>query len=144
MSNRLLSLTAVLTVTCFGVLLTAGCGVGSDGASISGTVASNGVPLPAGRVVFSSDTATCSGEIVDGKYQLLHKGYRKIPLTEYTITVFPPADDLVYNPETGEEEPVADRLDPKLFPKRYQRKGTSDLKFSPEPGHNEYEIVLEK
>ena len=97
--------------------------------------------MPVGRVVFTSETATCAGDIVDGKFELKNKGYQSVPLTEYTITVCPPA--YVYNPDTGEEEPVKN-VDPAMFPQKYQRKGTSDLKFTPVAGHNEHEIVLQK
>ena len=90
------SFAPIATVACLCLLLASGCGVGTDGAAISGTVVCNGKPVPVGRVVFSSAAATCAGEIVDGEYQIMNKGYRKVPLADFTITVCPPAN--VYNP----------------------------------------------
>ena len=132
-----------LGTVAFVCLLNLGCGGESGGATISGTVVSNGTPIPDGRVVFSSDEANCSGEISDGKYELKNKGKSNVPLGEYIVTVFPP-DMVVYNPDTGEDEKIEGDVDLKLFPAKYQRKDKSDIKFSPEAGDNNFDIILKK
>ena len=124
-------------------LFNLGCG-NSGGATVSGTVEIDGKPIPEGRVVFSSQTTTCAGEIVDGKYQLKNKGESNIPLDNYTITVFPPGNTVVFDPETGEEEAVTAKVDRNLYPDKYQQSKTSDLKFSPVAGDNDFDIILEK
>ena len=143
MNNQLTQLAFLSTVGLV-CLLSLGCGAGSDTATISGTIATNGTSIPEGRIVFSSETATCAGKIVDGKYQLMDKGKSSVPLGDYTITVLPPEDTVEYDPDTGEEEAVKSDADPALFPKKYQNKETTDLKFSPVAGENEYDINLKK
>lgn len=125
-------------------LICVGCGGSENSAQISGKVISKGQTLPSGRVVFTSDSTSCAGDVLDGKYELFNRGEPEIPLAEYTITVFPPADALVYNPDTGQEEPAPNRPDPSLFPKKYQKVGSSDIKFTPVAGDNVFEIDLGK
>ena len=134
------TLSAALALLC---LVSFGCG-DTDIATISGTVHCDGTPIPQGRVVFSSETLNCAGKILDGQYELMNRGKPNIPLGEYTITVFPPADLFEYNPATGEEERVKGKADLTLFPKKYQLKNKSGLEFSPQVGANEFNIELEK
>ena len=142
MVGQLKSLTTIGAVALI-CLLNAGCGADSGEATISGRVSSKGNPIPEGRVVFSSETATCAGEITDGEYVLKNKGKSSIPLGDYTITVFPPANAVVFNPDTGEDEAVKSKVDSSLFPAKYQKVGTSDLKFSPVAGDNDFDIMIE-
>ena len=135
-----LGFASVLILIC---LLNSGCGSDSGAATVTGIVECNGQSIPAGRVVFSSETTTCAGEISDGEYELKDKGKSEIPLGNYTITVFPPKMT-VFNPDTGEDERVKGNVDLSLFPQKYQSTGTSDLKFSPKAGDNDFDVIIRK
>lgn len=126
------------------ILFVAGCGNIGENATISGTVECDGAPLPDGVVVFTSDSTTCSGKIQDGKYQVLSQGKKSVPLQEYVVTIFPPDNEVEYNPETHSEEPVVSTVDLTLFPEKYQSGSTSGLKFSPVQGSNQFDITLNK
>lgn len=107
-------------------------------------MATDGSPLPEGQVVFSSESLTCSGQITDGQYKILYQGSQSVPLDEYVVTIFPPVIEVEYNAETDQEEPIPSSTDPALFPKKYQSKSTSGLKFTPERGNNTFDIKMDK
>ena len=137
-----LDFTSASVFFCLLSVISLGCDSGAGGATISGTVKSNGNLIPTGRVVFSNDTTSCAGEISSGSYELKSKGKSKVPLGEYTVTVFPPKMT-VFNPETGEDERIKGDVDLSLFPQKYQSTGSSDIKFSPKAGDNDFDIMME-
>lgn len=128
-------------VACVLLVFVSGCG-GVPTGSVSGSASIDGAPVPAGRIVFTSSENTCSGTIADGEYNLAHNGSPNIPVGEYIVTVFPPRNEEKFNPDTNKIEFVDLGVDPKIFPKKYQVKSTSDLKFTSKAGENRLDIEL--
>jgi len=121
--------------------MVSGCG-GVPTGSVSGSASIDGNPVPEGRVVFTSSEHTCSATIADGQYKLSFNGSPDIPVDDYVITVFPPRNEEKFNPATNKIEFVKHSVDPKIFPKKYQKKSTSDQKFTPETGENTFDIEI--
>ena len=121
-------------------LLNSGCSSDEGSATISGKVELSGRPVPYGLVVFKSETAICAGSIKDGQYELNYRGKQDLPLGDYVITVIPPVDG-TNSDENGQANV---KVDLSLFPEKFRSNSTSGLKFSPDTGYNEFDIMMEK
>jgi len=124
------------------VLVSLGCG--DQKASVSGSVSFGDEPIPAGRIVFSTESNVCSADISDGTYLLTYQGSDQVPIDNYTVTVFPPKLETRIDASTGEEELIPHGINKKFFPKKYRDRSTSDIHFSPEPRANKFDVQLNR
>jgi len=128
--QRLLPLTVV-------VLTLAGCG--GDMASVTGTVTYDGDPLSTGTVTFHpvGEGPTGYGSIQsDGSFRIQTGQQAGLPPGEYRVTV--QATGPVPEPTPENLEPVPESI----IPQRYANPDQSGLKFTVEPGGNQFPIEL--
>ena len=133
--RQLLPLIATLLVS----ILAAGCGR-SNSAAVAGQVTLDGLPLTQGTVVFhpvaEGPTATAALD-VQGFYELKTGGLTGLPAGDYIVTVASTAG--VVEPGKNRPQPLPGRL---VTPPQYRSRSKSPLRFSAQPGSNQFDIEL--
>lgn len=122
-------------------MLAVGCSKSPHDSTVSGTVSLDGVPIGPGVIQFvplDRGHNPATGTIqVGGDYQLKTSNDLGLPPGEYDVTV------AVYNhPEVKAGERAAPGSAPLRTPEKYLSLGTTDLRFTVEPGKNEIDVSL--
>jgi len=137
-SSRLFECYFVLCLLFICVL--SGCGTAGT-ATVTGTIKLDGEPLAAGNVLFESEGVICVGTIQDGKFSMRYGDGNAIPVADYRVSICPPSIETRIDAATTRVQAVG-KVDYQLYPKKYRSPSTSDLSFSPQPGHNEFLIEI--
>lgn len=138
----------------------AGCGGGeTDGfkgarGQVTGTLKYNGKAAPAGSsVLFQSKDAAgymAAGTVgPDGKYELLYKGKKDLPATDYLVTVTPPAASAAAPASTdptamadGAKLAEASATAQGVIPKKYLTVASTDWLVTVKAGPNTVDYEL--
>lgn len=151
MRSRFFYFVGSFVVCCLALSCLPGCGKSNQKATVKGKVVFNNQPLTAGTVAFVDASGRSGSSRIEsnGTYTV-----NDAPVGVVTVTVFtPPPSQIAANQgmaahkgmpkeflPPGQEENKAVRVVP--APEKYQKVETSTLKYTVQPGSQEYNIDL--
>lgn len=134
--------TPLVTLALGGCLLAFGCGDGRIPlGSISGKVTIDGVPLPAGQIIFVTDSRRAFGTIADGKIVEVttYSSGDGVPTGNHKVAIRPKLDEAALMAPPKKSVSV---MPSSTVPKKYHNSETSGLIATVESGSNELMFEL--